>query len=241
MPEPQQRAPDLRVTALAAGIALAAALPLAAATAGPGEPRPDDGRKAVVTATAASAADASGEPRPEPAPGPGTDRSPLPLPHGLLSPRASGPSGADLPETSAVCGPRTVSPRGVRAQTCVLTRDGAVWGRMYHRNTTGEALYGALSLLGPGGHAVTAPCELPADGRAGVCDTPHRRAERTSPPSLPSPEGEPYTAVAEIASPDGEGLLLRTGSETGGENGGARGAGGTGGGDGARGADPVWK
>ncbi|URN12705.1 hypothetical protein LUW77_16935 [Streptomyces radiopugnans] len=112
-----------------------------------------------------------------------------------------------------------MSPQGVRAQTCVLTRDGAVWGRMYHRNTTGEALYGALSLLGPGGRAVTAPCELPADGRAGVCDTPHRRAERTSPPSLPSPEGEPYTAVAEIASPDGEGLLLRTGSETGGARG----------------------
>ncbi|WP_410537523.1 hypothetical protein [Streptomyces sp. KL2] len=239
MPEPQQR-PDLRVTALAAGIALAAALPLAAATAGPGEPRPGDGRTAV--ATAVSTAGASGEPRPQPAPG--TDRSPLLFPHGLPSPGASGPSGpsgpsgADLPETSAVCGPRGVSPQGVRAQTCVLTRGGAVWGRMYHRNTTGEALYGALSLLGPGGRAVTAPCELPADGRAGVCDTPRRRAERTSPPSPPSPEGRPYTAVAEIASPDGEGLLLRTGSETGGESGGA---GGAGGGDGDRGTGPMWK
>ncbi|MFP8963956.1 hypothetical protein ACLIYP_25875 [Streptomyces nanhaiensis] len=237
MPEPQQRAPDLRVTALVAGIALAAALPLAAATAGPGEPRPDDGRTTAATSSSTSTAAAPGEPRPEPAPG--TDRSPLPLPHGLLSPRASGPSGADLPETSAVCGPRAVSPQGVRAQTCVLTRDGAVWGRMYHRNTTGEALYGALSLLGPGGRAVTAPCELPPDDRAGVCDTPQRRAERKASAGEP-----PYTAVAEIAAPDGGGLLLRSGSETGGETGGAGDAGGTGGagdGDGARDADPMWK
>ncbi|MFH0243275.1 hypothetical protein ACGRHY_12785 [Streptomyces sp. HK10] len=220
MHEPRQRASNLRVTALAAGVALAAVLPLTAATAGSDERRPGDGRTAVPTADATGTTD--------PATGSAAEPSPSPLPHGLLSPEAS---GADLPETSVVCGPRAVSPQGVRAQTCVLTRDGAVWGRMYHRNTTGEALYGALSLLGPGGRAVVVPCELPAGDRAGVCDTPHRRVEGDS------PDGGPYTAVAEVAAPDGEGLLLRSGSEAGG----AGEAGDGSGGDDTRSADPSWE
>ncbi|MGY1452130.1 hypothetical protein [Streptomyces sp. SS8] len=241
MYEPRQRASSLRVTALAAGLALAASLPLTAATAGPGEGRPGDGRTAVTDATEHTG----------PATGSAPDRSPLPLPDGLLSPEPSEPSmpsepselsaasGADLPETSAFCGPWATSPRGLRAQTCVLTRDGAVRGRMYHRNTTGEALHGALSLLGPGGRAVTVPCELPAGGREGVCDTPHRPVEG-SPPG-----GGPYTAVAEVAAPDGEGLLLRSGSGIGGGTGGAgeagEGADGKGGAEDARTTDPSRK
>jgi hypothetical protein len=80
---------------------------------------------------------------------------------------------------------------------------------VYYRNTTGEPLHGALSLLGPGGRTVSTPCELPAADRPGVCDTPRRRTERTF------SGDEPYTAVAEVAAPDGEGLLLRSGSGTG--------------------------
>ncbi|GAA3616945.1 hypothetical protein ACG5V6_24885 [Streptomyces chitinivorans] len=233
MYEPRQRASSLRVTALAAGIALAASLPLTAATAGPEERRPGDGRTAATGVTA-DPADPAG-----PATGSAPERSPLPLPDGLLSPEPPEPSGADLPETSAYCGSWAVSPRGLRAQTCVLTRDGALWGRMYHRNTTGEALYGALSLLGPGGQALAAPCELPAGGREGVCDTPHRPV-RGNPPG-----GGSHTAVAEVAAPDGEGLLLRSGSETGDGTGGAGEAGesgdGKGGAEDARPAGPSRK
>lgn len=101
------------------------------------------------------------------------------------------------------------------AQTCVLTRNGTTWGRMYYRNTTGESLRGALGLLGSGGRSVTVSCELPAEGGSGVCDTPHRRAERTRGGKEEGESGAvPYTAIAEIGAPDGEGLLLRSGSNS---------------------------
>ncbi|MBN3929374.1 hypothetical protein IQ279_06915 [Streptomyces verrucosisporus] len=237
MYEPRQRASSLRVTALAAGVALAASLPLTAATAGPDERRPGGGRASLANASAEHVGPATAG-----ATGSAPERPPLPLPDGLLSREPSEPSepfGADLSETSAFCGSWATSPRGLRAQTCVLTRDGTVWGRMYHRNATGEALHGALSLLGPGGQAVAAPCELPAGGREGVCDTPHR------PVRGDLPDGGPYTAVAEVAAPGGEGLMLRSGSEAGSETGGAGEAGksgdGKGGTEDARTTDPSRK
>ncbi|MTE20091.1 hypothetical protein F0L17_13370 [Streptomyces sp. TRM43335] len=189
MDEPQQCASNLRAIALASGVALAAILPLAVATAGQDGP--------------ASAEGAGGRSRPAAAvttPAPSAPSGPVP---------GAGPS-----EVTAVCGRPSTAPRGVGAQTCVLSRNGVTWGRMYYRNTTGEPLYGALSLLGPGGHSVTVSCEMPAAGGSGVCDTPRRGTERTREDDREKePEADPYTAIAEVAAPDGEGLLLRSGSE----------------------------
>lgn len=205
MDEPQQRASSLRAIALASGVALAMVLPLAAATAGQDGPEPahaPGGRPPAATASASPAVPAPG--------GPGGERAP-----GLPGPPPSELAPGGPSEVTAVCGRLSSAPRGVRAQTCVLARNGSAWGRMYYRNATGEPLHGALSLLGPGGRSVTVSCELPAQGGPGVCDTPRRRAARA-----PGGEGEDgggagaYTAVAEVGAPDGEGLLLRSGSET---------------------------
>ncbi|GAA2383519.1 hypothetical protein GCM10010420_01970 [Streptomyces glaucosporus] len=189
MYEPQQRASNLRVIALAGTVALAVTLPLAAATAGPDVPDASGGRPASSPSRASA---------PEPS-----------APAFLPAPRRE----AGPPEVTAVCGPQASSPEGVRAQTCVLTRNETTWGRMYYRNTTGESLRGALSLMGPDGESVHMPCTLPATDRPGTCDTPPRKTAEMR------PGGDAHTAVAEIGAPDGEGLLLRSGSNSLEENG----------------------
>ncbi|HZG04648.1 MAG TPA: hypothetical protein VE546_13935 [Streptomyces sp.] len=196
MHEPQQRASNLRVIALASAVALAVALPLAVATAGPGSrDEASDGRPAASVSSLS----------PSRAPSPSAPGSPGSFPL-ALSPERLADTG--LSEVTAVCGPQATAPEGVRAQTCVLTRDETTWGRMYYRNTTGESLHGALSLMGPDGRTVHMPCALPATDQPGACDTPRRRTAQAH------PGGEPYAAVAEIGAPDGDGLLLRSGSNT---------------------------
>lgn len=188
MHDPQQRAPNLRVIALAGAVVLAVALPLAAATAGPDV---SDGRPV-----------AGSPPFPAPSPAPSVPLVPEPAER-PESTEGDGPS-----DVTAVCGPQATSPEGVRAQTCVLTRNRTTWGRMYYRNNTGESLHGALSLMGPDGRSVHMPCSLPATDRPGTCDTPRGKTEEIR------PGGEPYVAVAEIGAPDGDGLLLRSGSNS---------------------------
>ncbi|GAA2296699.1 hypothetical protein GCM10010234_43640 [Streptomyces hawaiiensis] len=106
--------------------------------------------------------------------------------------------------TAVRCGPELSSPDGVEAQTCVVTQGAETWARTYYRNTTGEALDAALSLMGPGDRTVRMTCALEAEDEPGTCETP-REPARGNPAA--------YTAVAEFAERGGRGpLLLRSGS-----------------------------
>lgn len=106
--------------------------------------------------------------------------------------------------TAVRCGPELSSPEGVEAQTCVVTQGVETWARTYYRNTTGEALDAALSLMGPGDRTVRMTCALEAEDEPGTCETP-RESARGNPAA--------YTAVAEFAERGGQGpLLLRSGS-----------------------------
>ncbi|MEU6952134.1 hypothetical protein [Streptomyces sp. NPDC045714] len=118
-----------------------------------------------------------------------------------------GGGGGLHPGAVARCGPELVAPEGVEAQTCVLTRDGEAWARVYYRNATGEELRSVLTLMGPGGRTVELYCEPAAHDEPGICETPR----------LPSSGAlRSATAVAEFmgAGPVDEApLLLRAGSE----------------------------
>ncbi|MGW8487663.1 hypothetical protein [Streptomyces sp. NPDC055886] len=101
-----------------------------------------------------------------------------------------------------------VAPEGVEAQTCVMTRDGESWARVYYRNATGEEIRSVLTLMGPGGRTVELQCAPIAHDEPGTCETPRV-------PSSGRPPGS-ATAVAEFvgAGPVEEApLLLRAGSE----------------------------
>ncbi|MFI2791451.1 hypothetical protein, partial [Kitasatospora sp. NPDC018614] len=106
--------------------------------------------------------------------------------------------------TAARCGPEVSSPDGVEAQTCVLNQGEETWARAYYRNTTGEPLDAALTLMGPGDRTVRIRCAPEGDDEPETCETPREH-------TLGAPAG--YTAVAEFARPGGRGpLLLRAGS-----------------------------
>lgn len=197
-----KRASNLRVRALVAVIALAAALPYASAMAGP-ESESDPPRPESRTERAAE----------EPATARGAKPDTL---SGLLrrtgepltSPSASADgslAGIGLSATS--CGPELASPAGVKAQTCVLTKDDETWGRTYYRNTSGRELWGVLTLMRPDERTLQVRCELTASDKPGTCETPRQRTVH------PVADEQPYAAVAEIADPDdGDRLLLRVGS-----------------------------
>lgn len=108
--------------------------------------------------------------------------------------------------TAARCGPRLSSPRGIEAQTCVLTRGADTWARTYYRNATGTSLDAGLSLMGPGGRTTRTRCDTGTDDEPATCETP-REHSRGGP--------DAYTAVAEFAERGPEGaLLLRSGSNS---------------------------
>lgn len=218
-----ERAPNLRMIALASTVALAVALPLAAATAGPAESdrsAADDSASAthpdagVPVGTRASAAP---DPHAAPAPSHGAHTDPRTGAHtgahaeSRTDPRSrTGPrTAADAPEVAdgrrtTRCGAELAAPEGVEAQTCVLTEGGLTWGRTYYRNTSGKSLHAVLSLLGPDGRSVQAHCDLPAGDEPATCETPREATvggDRAS-----------YTAVAEISDARGERKLLRSGS-----------------------------
>ncbi|MYV38698.1 hypothetical protein GT030_07400 [Streptomyces sp. SID1328] len=117
---------------------------------------------------------------------------------------ASVPSSPDR-ITLTRCGPELASPDGLEAQTCVMTRGGDTWARVYYRNTTGDALDADLSLLGPDGRAVRTTCVTGADDAPATCETPRERTWGA---------GAAYTAVSEFARGAEEPLLLRSTSNS---------------------------
>ncbi|MFF0385093.1 hypothetical protein [Streptomyces sp. NPDC004286] len=119
-------------------------------------------------------------------------------------PSASAPPSPDR-ITLTRCGPELASPDGLEAQTCVLTRGGDTWARVYYRNTTGEPVDADLSLLGPDGRAVRTTCAIDADDAPATCETPRERTRGTV---------AAYTAVSEFAAGAEGPLLLRSGSNS---------------------------
>ncbi|MCM2578569.1 hypothetical protein [Streptomyces meridianus] len=183
------RAPKLRAVALGSAVALAVVLPIAVATANPAGPEPSPlagTQPAAPAAGPAVAGDATG----------------------LLS-ELNLPEAGDDARTTSVCGPELASPEGVEAQTCVLSGGGGTWGRTYYRNATGRDMDAVVVLMGPDGRNVQVVCSLDAGDEPGVCDTPRE-------PTVRGGAAEPYGAVAEFASADGQRSLLRTGSGAGG-------------------------
>ncbi|MFS4106227.1 hypothetical protein [Streptomyces sp. PD-S100-1] len=120
------------------------------------------------------------------------------------APRRSTPLLGIGPATAVRCGPEVSAPDGVEAQTCVVNQGDETWARTYYRNTTGEPLAAALTLMGPGDRTVRARCAPGGDDEPETCETPRERTRGTP---------ADYTAVAEFARRGGEGaLLLRAGS-----------------------------
>ncbi|MYT32348.1 MULTISPECIES: hypothetical protein [unclassified Streptomyces] len=171
-----QRARILRLTGLAGTAVLALAVPLAAATAGPADSLLPPG-----------APEPTGSPGARAAAGPLTDLG-LPLLPG--------------PARTTHCGPELTARERITAQTCVLTEGGRTWARTFFRNSSGDPLRAALTLLRPDGRSVQADCVVPAGGAPGVCETP----------GGPTLRGArlPYGAVAEFSDAAGERLLLRS-------------------------------
>ncbi|OON79200.1 hypothetical protein [Streptomyces tsukubensis] len=196
-----------RLITLTGVVALIATLPLAGAFA---DPVTADQQR---TAAAGSAAedDKGGRERER------GRAQPTGLRYGLMEQRGDRERAA---ASEARCGPELDAPSGIEAQTCVMTREGATWGRTYYRNATGDRLGAVLSLMAPAGRTVQVRCAVGAGDEPGTCDTP--RVPATGP-------RDDYTAVAEFAAAGagetsgarGEGggdagasnpLLLRSGS-----------------------------
>ncbi|MVO89337.1 hypothetical protein GPA10_32435 [Streptomyces sp. p1417] len=216
-----------RLLALLGVVAVAALLPLAGASAGPalredaeapGRSAPDGDAKASGQSVPDGDAKASGQSVPDEdakasgqsAPGE-DDRAPdRPAPADAPPadvPSVAAPSADAQPpaETTARCGPEVSSPKGVDAQTCVLTQAGETWARTYYRNATGEPMKAVLSLMSPTGRTVQMHCPVGAEDEPTACDTPR---ERTAGPAAR------YSAVAEFAAERGDALLLRSGSNS---------------------------
>ncbi|UNZ18487.1 hypothetical protein [Streptomyces sp. 891-h] len=186
MHQPQQRSTSrLRAVTLASTVALAVALVLAVAVAG------QDARlatKAFQAAHPRHTDDHAREAHPSdvrPAP----DRS--------LERRS-----AEGRHSAASCGLEIVSPEGVAARACVLTRGVETWARAYYRNATGHRLPVSLALYGPGEGESRVRCTMRGDGRRGVCETPRGPGAGATEPGKGA-----STAVAEVFAADGEPLL----------------------------------
>ncbi|MBR7676184.1 hypothetical protein [Streptomyces daliensis] len=226
----QQRGARLRLIALASTVALAAALPLAAATAGPapssGASSSGDPEVSAPPSSPPDASPASLSSSRTPARGAGEPDGARGAQGGAQRPGGdvdgAGESAGE--ETVTECGPELASPDGVEAQTCVVSEGGEIWARSYYRNATNGPLSGVLTLMRPDGSSVQVPCELDgASDEPGICETPRERtregvrdargAERAGKRGREG-GGPAYSAVLEIGSPDGERLLLRSGSNS---------------------------
>jgi hypothetical protein len=229
MHQPQQRASRLRVVTLASTVALAVALPLAAAVAGEDE-------RLASEASEAARSGLGGEEHGERPSGPqqdmergsghteGTEDGHSPDGHtenGTGGDDGKSPDGLDAPELAgrdkgrgsrpaSSCGPEIASPEGVEAQTCVLTQGEDTWARTYYRNATNGQLPTVLTLMRPDGRTVQVHCTLPAADEPGICETP-RHSDSGAGGKV---EKGSYSAVAEVASADGERRLLRSGSNS---------------------------
>jgi hypothetical protein len=135
------------------------------------------------------------------------DDAKAPLGHTVA--RVNKPLREMLEDALAQCGPELVSPEGVEAQTCVLSRGRDTWARTYYRNATGEELRSVLTLMGPGGQTLETNCKVAADDQPESCETPHQGA------SARSAVAGAYSAVSEFAGATEEApLLLRSGSNS---------------------------
>ncbi|MFF1693688.1 hypothetical protein ACFVXC_08700 [Streptomyces sp. NPDC058257] len=186
-----------RLIALMGVVAITVLLPLAGASAGPvgdgdAEAKPLE-RQADAAPAAAPDPDAKRPSTEKP-----TSKRPSTEGSSLLS-------GLGL-DGAAQCGPELTSPKGIEAQTCVLTQGHDTWGRTYYRNTTGDELDAVLTLMGPGGRTVQMHCAVGAADEPGACETPREPATGNA---------EAYSAVVEFADGSGGPLLLRSGSNSG--------------------------
>ncbi|HEV7627176.1 MAG TPA: hypothetical protein VGO89_11825 [Streptomyces sp.] len=196
--QPQSRASRLPLIALACTVVLAVALPLAAATAGPAGSSAE-GKARVASASSAPSAPSGG----------GAEGD-------LGSDTAQGASRRSVGDTGvsadagpvAACGGELTSPEGLTAQTCVMSQRRERWARTYYRNATNSPLRAALTLARPDGSSLRADCAVPAgEGRPGMCETPREKGRAGG--AAPR-----YAATTEFGSPDGERLLLRSGSNS---------------------------
>ncbi|MGW0909202.1 hypothetical protein [Streptomyces sp. NPDC002853] len=192
-----------RLIALMGVVAITALLPLAGASAGPvgdgdAEARPTE-RPADAAPGAAPDSDAK-QPSTEK---PTSRRSTT---EGAVSSAddSSLLTGLGL-DSAAQCGPEVTSPKGIEAQTCVLTQGRDTWGRTYYRNTTGDELSAVLSVMAPDGRTVQMHCAVGAADEPGACETPRERTTGNS---------AAYSAVVEFADGSGGPLLLRSGSNS---------------------------
>ncbi|MEV0526787.1 hypothetical protein AB0I66_25475 [Streptomyces sp. NPDC050439] len=195
-----------RLIALTGVVAITVLLPLAGASAGP---LGDGDAEARATERPADAA-------PGAAPDPDAKQPSTEKPTSRRSTTESAASGdrsADESsmlaglglDSAAQCGPEVTSPKGIEAQTCVLTQGRDTWGRTYYRNTTGDELSAVLSVMAPGGRTVQMHCAVGAADEPGACETPRERTTGNS---------AAYSAVVEFADGSGGPLLLRSGSNS---------------------------
>ncbi|MGB8945561.1 MAG: hypothetical protein WCD21_35800 [Streptomyces sp.] len=198
-----------RLIALMGVVAITVFLPLAGASAGPvgdgdADAKPSERPADVAPGTA---------PDPD-AKQPSTEKptSKRPSTEGSSAPASASSSGDDSSlltglglDTSAQCGPEVTSPKGIEAQTCVLTQGQDTWGRTYYRNTTGDELSAVLTVMGPRGRTVQVHCAVGAADEPGACETPRERTVGNA---------GAYAAVVEFADGSGGPLLLRSGSNS---------------------------
>ncbi|MEV6757736.1 hypothetical protein [Streptomyces sp. NPDC051214] len=195
-----------RLIALTGVVAITVFLPLAGASAGPAgdgdaEARPTE-RQADAAPGAAPDPDAKQPSTEKPTSQRSTTESAVS--GDQSSDDASMLSGLGL-DSATQCGPEVTSPKGIEAQTCVLTQGRDTWGRTYYRNTTGDELSAVLSVMAPGGRTVQMHCAVGAADEPGACETPRERTAGNS---------AAYSAVVEFADGSGGPLLLRSGSNS---------------------------
>jgi hypothetical protein len=192
------------LSVLVCTVVLAVALPLAAATAGPAPASPAEGAVTAVSSPPPQRLQAA-----EPGTAP-DERA------GGRSGKSPAEQGGAARSPSASCGSELTSPEGLTAQTCVMSEGPDTWARTYYSNATHTPLRAALSLRRPDGGSLRTDCAVSATDEPGVCETPHERSRTAGqrPVSTGSGAVQPYDATAEVASADGERMLLRSGSNT---------------------------
>lgn len=192
-----------RLIALTGVVAITVLLPLAGASAGPVGDGDAEARPSERSADAAPGA----------APDPDAKQPSTENPTSRRASTEGADSSADGSslltglglDSAAQCGPEVTSPKGIEAQTCVLTQGHDTWGRTYYRNTTGDELSAVLSVMAPGGRTVQMHCAVGAADEPGACETPRERTTGNS---------AAYSAVVEFADGSGGPLLLRSGSNS---------------------------
>ncbi|WP_371528279.1 hypothetical protein OG302_21640 [Streptomyces sp. NBC_01283] len=192
-----------RLIALMGVVAITVFLPLAGASAGPVGDGDADAKPSERPADAA----------PGTAPDPDAKQPSTERPTSKRASTEGASSSADDSslltglglDTAAQCGPEVTSPKGIEAQTCVLTQGHDTWGRTYYRNTTGDELSAVLTVMGPGARTVQMHCAVGAADEPGACETPRERTAGNA---------EAYSAVVEFADGSGGPLLLRSGSNS---------------------------